>query len=291
MSNNREIVIAASALSLVLAHQAQAQQSGSGERSGVAGFVRGTVQTIDNRGQAVRVRVGDPIFQDQRIVTDRRSRMQIMLLDKSMVTVGPDADLRFDRYEYDRASGTGSMVMSAARGLFRFVGGLLSKRNPVQVRTPTATIGIRGAITFLQMQPDGSVRLTFFYGNEATITTASGETLSINRPGFFVDVSGAGDTETGRLSPQQIAALAAQLEGTGESVQVADSVASNAASTVIDLDADALANLDLQAIEEAIQSSDIDFDQLRETLEDISAGLAGSGGGGISPGGSGPAVL
>ena len=284
MSNNREIVIAASALSLVLAHQAQAQQPGAGERTGVAGFVRGSVQTIDNRGQAVRVRVGDAIFQDQRIVTDGRSRMQIMLLDKSMVTIGPDADLRFDRYEYDRASGAGSMAMTAAKGLFRFVGGLLSKRNPVQVRTPTATIGIRGAIVFLQMQPDGGVRLTFFYGNEATITPDGGEPLSINRPGFFVDLSGAGDTETGRLSPQQIAALAAQLEGTGETVQVAESVASDAPSTVIDLDADALANLDLKAIEEAIQSSDIDFDQLRETLEEISAGLAGSGGGGISLG-------
>lgn len=275
MSNNREIVVAASALSLVLGAQAEAQAQG--QRTGVAGFVRGSVQSVDTRGRTVQVRVGDPIFQDQRIVTDARSRMQVMLLDKSMVTIGPNADLRFDRYEYDQQRGTGSMVMSAARGLFRFVGGLLSKRNPVQVRTPTATIGIRGAITFVQFTPDGGVRLTFFYGNEATLTLPDGQIQTVNRPGFYVGVTGSGEQESGRLSPQQIAALAGQLEGSGGNVQVIDSIASGAQSTVVDLDLDT-AGQDLQALEAQLQNSDIDFDQLRDTLDALAASIAGSGG-------------
>ena len=80
MSDHREIVVAASALSMLLSAQAEAQDQG--QRKGVAGYVRGTVQAIPaGSTRAVRVRVGDPIFENQRIVTDGRSRMQVMMVD------------------------------------------------------------------------------------------------------------------------------------------------------------------------------------------------------------------
>ena len=281
MSDHREIVVAASALSMLLSAQADAQDQG--QRKGVAGYVRGTVQAIPaGSSRAVRVRVGDPIFENQRIVTDGRSRMQVMMIDKTSLTIGPNSDLTIDKYQFKKEDpSVGQMVLSSAKGLFRFVGGLLSKRNPVQVRTPVATIGIRGAVVFLQFTPNG-IRLTFFYGNEATITpNDGGPTSTINQPGFFINVNNYGSQQSGRLTPKEVAALAGQLEGESDgTIQAGPIATGDDGSTILQLDIDS-PGLDLRALENALRISDADYDSVRQVLDTLGAAVAaGSGGGG-----------
>ena len=193
MSNHREIVVAASALTMLMGTHAAAQDQG--DRKGVAGYVRGNVRLIPaGSDRAVRVRIGDPIFENQRIVTDRRSRMHVMMVDRSSITIGPNSDLTIDTYQFDKKKpSTGQLILSSAKGLFRFVGGLLSKRNPVRVRTPVATIGIRGGVIYMSFLPNGKLQVTFFYGNEATITpNGGGDTISLTQPGFRIEIDDAG---------------------------------------------------------------------------------------------------
>ncbi len=49
-----------------------------------------------------------------------------------------------DKFVYDPATGTGEMVTTLAKGALRFVGGQLSHQGAATVKTPVATIGIRG---------------------------------------------------------------------------------------------------------------------------------------------------
>ncbi len=91
--------------------------------------------------------VGTNVFTQERIVTGERGQAQMLFLDESALTIGPNSDMVLDEFVYDPDAQTGSLVINATKGVFRLVGGKISKKNPVLLKTPTATIGIRGALT------------------------------------------------------------------------------------------------------------------------------------------------
>ena len=82
------------------------------------------------------------------IVTGGASRLQVLLLDKTNFTVGPNARIKVDRFVYDPDRKASSVGLSIAKGAFRFMSGKPTHANPGQsaIRTPVASIGIRGTI-------------------------------------------------------------------------------------------------------------------------------------------------
>jgi len=76
------------------------------------------------------------------------SQLQILLLDRTTFTVGANARVAVDRFVYDPARNSRSTGVSVTQGAFRFMSGRTLRRpsGPVTVRTPVATIGIRGTI-------------------------------------------------------------------------------------------------------------------------------------------------
>jgi hypothetical protein len=70
--------------------------------------------------------------------------MQLLLLDRSSFTVGQNARLTIDRFVYD--PGGGSFSATLAKGALRFMSGGLHGKAGASIRTPIATIGIRGTI-------------------------------------------------------------------------------------------------------------------------------------------------
>jgi hypothetical protein len=80
--------------------------------------------------------------------TGAASQLQILLLDRTIFTVGANARVAVDRFVYDPAANSRSTGVSVTKGAFRFMSGRTLGRpsGPVTVRTPVATIGIRGTI-------------------------------------------------------------------------------------------------------------------------------------------------
>jgi hypothetical protein len=80
--------------------------------------------------------------------TGAASQLQILLLDRTIFTVGANARVAVDRFVYDPAAKSRSTGVSVTKGAFRFMSGrnLGRPSGPVSVRTPVATIGIRGTI-------------------------------------------------------------------------------------------------------------------------------------------------
>jgi hypothetical protein len=80
--------------------------------------------------------------------TGAASQLQILLLDRTTFTVGANARVAVDRFVYDPAAKSRSTGVSVTKGAFRFMSGrnLGRPTGPVSVRTPVATIGIRGTI-------------------------------------------------------------------------------------------------------------------------------------------------
>jgi hypothetical protein len=134
--------------------------------------------------------VGADVVADERIVTGAIGKTQLLFQDGSALTVGSNADLVLDEFVYDPGTGTGHIALSASKGLLRFVGGRISKTAPVAIRTPAATIGVRGGITMVSIGA-ASVSARFLFGQEMTVT-ANGETVRVTRPGFQVVVPDGG---------------------------------------------------------------------------------------------------
>lgn len=100
--------------------------------------------------------IGKNIIYNQRIKTSRGGLVQLLFVDGSAFTVGENSELIIDRFIYDPDKKTGKMVANVVKGVFRFVGGRLSKApGGVTIKTPGATIGIRGGVMTGNVAPRG----------------------------------------------------------------------------------------------------------------------------------------
>ncbi len=100
--------------------------------------------TKELRPAVLRQRV---ILNDE-VRTGGASQLQILLLDRTTFTVGANARVAVDRFVYDPAANSRSTGVSVSRGAFRLMSGRVLRRPSGQltVRTPVATIGVRGTI-------------------------------------------------------------------------------------------------------------------------------------------------
>lgn len=114
---------------------------------GSVAAVRGdpTAQLAEQPERALRVQ--EAVFEGDLIRTGKRGRVQIVLDDRSIIFLGRETELSIDRFRFDSATGEGEAVTSVRKGVFRVMGGLITKVAPENFRTdtPTATIGIRGS--------------------------------------------------------------------------------------------------------------------------------------------------
>jgi hypothetical protein len=163
-----------------------------------------------------RLVLGQEIVFNERITTAATGQTQILFVDGSSLTLGPTADMVIDEFVYDPNAGTGKLAASLTRGVFRFVGGTLSKRdNAVTMQTPSATIGVRGGVMLINLLPSGRLEVIFGYGKGITVTGRNGVSETITRPGFEVVVSGPGASPSAPAPapPDAAEALLAQLDG------------------------------------------------------------------------------
>lgn len=185
------------------------------ERVGITGAVN-PATTGQPPGLPVRTLVlGDNIVFNETIRTAADGQAQLVFLDKSSMSIGPSSEVVIDEFAYDRGTGAGKLTATATKGLFRYIGGALSK-NPdaVTIKTPSATLGIRGGVVLVFIAADGRVTIAFLFGKSSSITTASG-TVVLVRPGYATVIAGPGAAPSApfQMPSAEIAALVAQLDG------------------------------------------------------------------------------
>lgn len=89
--------------------------------------------------------VNSPVEMNDTIIT-AQSKAQLSFEDKTTVKITEQSKLVIDDFVYDPNKGTGKLAMRVAMGTARYASGQIAKNNPQQVavRTPTATIAVRG---------------------------------------------------------------------------------------------------------------------------------------------------
>lgn len=93
-----------------------------------------------------RVIVRDsPIFSDDRLEANRTGNAQIILVDKTKIVVGPNAQIDITDYVYEDSSRKSfkSITIKATKGAFRIITGA-SRAGAFRIVTPSGTIGVRG---------------------------------------------------------------------------------------------------------------------------------------------------
>jgi hypothetical protein len=132
------------ALSLA-AEPALAQQN----MAGVAAAVRNKVEVRSAATRKVHAAVlRERLYMADQVQTGAGSQLQMLLLDRTIFTVGANARVTIDRFVYDPAANSRSVAVNVAHGAFRFMSGraLGKPSGAVSVRTPVAAIGVRGTI-------------------------------------------------------------------------------------------------------------------------------------------------
>lgn len=174
---------------LALSSSYAAAQTADGH-IGAAVAVRNQV-TGTQGGQERALTVGNRVFQNERISTGANGVAQLMFTDQTTLSVGPRSQVTLDRYVYDPSRSAGDVAVSFTTGAMRFVTGSQDPRN-YQVRTPVATIGVRGTIVDLLML-DGRMFGILDEGR-VIFTLPSGETIELNRPGMAIEFFSNGST-------------------------------------------------------------------------------------------------
>jgi hypothetical protein len=135
--------------------------------------------------EAERVlRVGVDVQANEVITTKADDRAHLMFLDGTSLTVGPDASLVIDKFVYDPNTKTGDLAITASKGVFRLVGGKISKTNAITVTTPSSTIGIRGGIGVFDVNSKETI--SFFVYGISMLISANGRSETITRAGSWV---------------------------------------------------------------------------------------------------------
>lgn len=119
------------------------------EAVGVTAVVRNNVQvTTAARPALHRAAVRETISTGNDIVTGAQSMTQLLLLDRTSFTVGANARIKIDRFVFDSRARQSAVSASVAKGAFRFMSGTAINKGKERssIRTPVATIGIRGTI-------------------------------------------------------------------------------------------------------------------------------------------------
>ncbi|SJZ30428.1 FecR family protein [Enhydrobacter aerosaccus] len=158
------------------------------------------------------LRIGIDVQANEAITTGSNDRAHLVFLDGTSLTVGPNARVIIDKFVFDPATKTGELAVNASKGVFRLVGGKISKTQPITITTPSSTIGIRGGITVFAVEQTATSS-TFVFGDKMTVT-GQGQTQTATRPGSQIVTNfGSQPGQPSLIAQGALAGLLGQLEG------------------------------------------------------------------------------
>ena len=161
--------------------------------------------------------VGSDNFANEKITTGPGGQAQLLFLDGSALSVGPDANITIDQYVYDTKTKLGKFALTATQGVFRLVGGAISKTDEIVITTPVATAGIRGGIVNVDTRPGQPLTAQFLFGTKMRVT-ANGVTQEATRPGFGITVvPGQPPGPPVRLTTAEVRGVLPQFQGKSRS--------------------------------------------------------------------------
>ena len=115
------------------------------EKAGMVLDTEGNV-TLIRQQRSIQVSEKTLLYENDKILTGRKSSIELKLVDGSLVNIGELGDVSLIDLAYDPIKKDGFIDIKIATGAFRMVSGSIAKLGPdlMVLKLPTATVGIRG---------------------------------------------------------------------------------------------------------------------------------------------------
>jgi len=123
-------------------------------RAGQVVFATGTPTAVDDSGNSRVLSKGKGILSGDTIETEK-GLLQVKFTDGGFMSFKPHSQFKIEQYQYSgKQDGTERNNLFLKRGGIRTVTGLIGKKNrqAYQLRTPVASIGIRGTKFLLELE-------------------------------------------------------------------------------------------------------------------------------------------
>jgi FecR protein len=132
---------------------AAAAADGIGQVSTVQG---GATVTRGNPGKVAALRVNDPIFEHDTLVTGPNSALGITFDDQTTFSLSADTRIVVDAFVYQQGGAGNAAKFNVAIGTAAFVASLVAKTGDMKISTPSATLGIRGTTGVVEVPAAGA---------------------------------------------------------------------------------------------------------------------------------------
>lgn len=161
---------------------------------GVASAVKNRVEGSTGGSRALSA--GSSIFAREVVRTGDESTAQLLFLDETSLSIGPQSEVTLDRFVFDPNRGAGNVVISTTRGALRFVSGS-QQSNSYQIRTPVATIGVRGTIfdLYTTRNNQGQLVTVVILVEGATTINLGGKVYDLTKPGQALVITQGGGVQ------------------------------------------------------------------------------------------------
>jgi hypothetical protein len=118
-----------------------------------------------------------PVYGNELVTTDAKGTTALEFLDKTRLQVGNNSHITLDKYVYDPSTGEGEQALRFSAGVFRFVSGGMKKEN-VQLKTPTASMSIRGTKVLVFVDKEGN-SIFYFESGWGTVKSDCGNKADV----------------------------------------------------------------------------------------------------------------
>ena len=126
------------------------------------------VSVESQEGTIRSLKVGEPVYLHETILTKAHSYVKIILNDGTVFQLGPHSRARLDKYNYEPGESDGGEFESYVySGTFRYISGKISGHDQGQhttIKTPSIQINIRGSDIDAQINADGSTTILHLSG-------------------------------------------------------------------------------------------------------------------------------
>ena len=244
-------------------------------------------------GEDVDSEIDLDIFSYDTIKTGK-GNVAIGFIDDTRVDITQHSKLIIDEFVYDPNTKTGSLSLKAALGTVRYASGQIAKTSPtsVQIKTPTATIGVRGTDFTMTIDEVGSSTIILLPSCDTNGNCFVGEISVESDAGMIIMNQAFQATVVDTISSKPLKPVILDLEESminnlliiskpREIVEAIQSEELNKVATALDIDFLKFDELEIDLLaeveDEASSLLDIDFlDQnfLGDILEQLNIQLA-----------------
>lgn len=117
-------------------------------QEGIAGSVKTTqgANVVRRGADTIPIREGTHLLANDVLQTSSDGRLGVILQDGTRISMGPNTELKIDRFVYEPVAGKFALLMSLARGVMVYISGKIAQFSPgsVSVETPVGVLGLRG---------------------------------------------------------------------------------------------------------------------------------------------------